>query len=39
MAKNEQVKANDIVSAPKQKPMILPNYRPLPKFGSGCKTC
>ena len=39
MAKTKQVKKEDIVSAPKQKPLILPNYKPLPRFGAGCTNC
>ena len=39
MAKTKQVKANEIVSTPKTQPMIQAKYKPLPKFGSGCKSC
>lgn len=36
---NTKVKAEDIVSAKKQKPMILANYKPLPKYSGGCSHC
>ena len=38
MAKTKQVKASEIVSAPKQAKIILAQYKPLPRMG-GCKTC
>ena len=39
MAKTKQVKKEDIAAAPKQSPMILSNYKPIPKYGSGCSGC
>lgn len=38
MGKTKPIKAENIVSVPKQKPMILAMYKPLPKIG-GCATC
>lgn len=39
MAKTKQINKEDIAAIPEQSPIILANYKPLPKFGSGCKTC
>ena len=39
MAKTKQVKASDVAAAPKQTAVILAKYKPLPRFGVGCKTC
>ena len=39
MGKSKQIKAEEIVSVPKQKPAIMPKYKPMPRFHSGCKNC
>lgn len=38
MAKTKQIKASEIVSAPKQNKIILAQYKPLPQM-SGCTNC
>ena len=39
MGKTKSIKAMDVVAVKKQSPIILATYKPVPKFGSGCKTC
>ena len=39
MAKTKQIKASDVVSVPRQKPVLFTNYKPLPRFGAGCTNC
>jgi hypothetical protein len=35
----KEIKPGDIVAVAKQEPIILGNYRPMPRFKSGCSTC
>ena len=39
MAESKQIKATDVIAAPKQKPIIMAQYKPLPRFGAGCTNC
>jgi hypothetical protein len=39
MGKTKQIKKEDVAAAPKQSGIILATYKPIPRFGSGCKTC
>lgn len=39
MGKVKKIKKEDMVSAPKQFPIILAVYKPLPRFGVGCTNC
>lgn len=39
MGKNKKIKANEVLSVPKQTHIILAEYKPMPRFRSGCKFC
>lgn len=39
MGKTKPIKATEIASTPKHKPIILANYRPMPRFNGGCSRC
>lgn len=39
MAKTKQIKPTDVAATRKQSPVILANYKPLPRFGSACTNC
>lgn len=39
MERRKRIKAEEIVSVPKQQLAIMAKYKPIPKFGAGCKSC